>query len=184
MMIDYQERDAQILQRKKGGSSYAGVAREFGISLERVRQIVRRRELEDERLHRSEKYRETLRLSNDIHKKWPKDFLSDSLLLEGGARWSMQRFFENRDLAEASLKDLMDFLIADTIASPHDMYEAMPAYRQKNIGSKTYCALVNHFSGLDLGPAFNGEWDRRLKNLMRHLVATGQYIPIQLRRYL
>jgi hypothetical protein len=84
---------------------------------------------------------------------------------------------KNRHLTKASLKDLMDFLIADTISLPFDRLEAMPAYRQKEVGIKTYSALVVHLSGLDLGEAFNTEWAKRLRNLMRHLLVSGQYIP-------
>jgi len=96
---------------------------------------------------------------------------------------SVKRFMKNRHLTKASLKDLMDFLIADTISLPFDRLEAMPAYRQKEVGIKTYSALVDHLSGLDLGEAFNTEWAKRLRNLMHPLLVSGQYIPRLLLKY-
>ncbi len=124
-----------------------------------------------------------VRSANDIEKRWPGQFIVDALLLQGRPRLSVERLMDNRQVTELSLKDLMDFLIADTITLPFNRLDAMPAYRQQNVGIKTYSALVDHLSGLDLGETFNTEWASRLKKLMRHLSRPSQYVPILLRKY-
>jgi len=182
-MMNFAERDAEILRLRREKLSYKQIGDKFHISRERVRQILCRFEAEERRKERSEDLRAIIQSSNDIGKMWPGDFMLDALLLQKRPRWSVQRFMESRGMSEASLKDLMDFLIADTERLPVNRLEAMPAYRQKNVGIKTYAALVDHLSGLDLGVAFNMEWARRVKKLMRHLSSSGQYIPLLLRKY-
>lgn len=183
-MTDHEQRDAEILRRREEGVPYREIGQQFGISHGRVRQIVSRFERMQKWGVCSESLRAIIRSSNDIEKLWPRDFIFDALQLQGRPRLSVKRFMKNRNLTEASLKDLMDFLIADTENLPLNRLEAMPAYRQQNVGIKTYSALVGHLSGLDLGEAFNTEWTKRLKKLMRHLSTTGQYVPVLLRKHL
>ena len=182
-MTDHEQRDAEILRRREEGVPYREIGQQFGISHGRVRQIVSRFERMQKWGVCSESLRAIIRSSNDIEKLWPRDFIFDALQLQGRPRLSVKRFMKNRNLTEASLKDLMDFLIADTENLPLNRLEAMPAYRQKDVGVKTYSALVDHLSGLDLGEAFNKEWAKRLRNLMHHLLVSGQYIPLLLRKY-
>jgi len=182
-MTDHEQRDAEILRRREEGVPYREIGQQFGISHGRVRQIVSRFERKQKWGVCSESLRAIIRSSNDIEKKWPRDFILDALLLQGRPRWSMQRFMEDRGMTEASLKDLMDFLIADAARLPVNRLEAMPAYGQRDVGAKTYAALVDRFSGLDLGPAFNLEWSTRVRKLIRHLMSVGQYIPSLLWKY-
>jgi hypothetical protein len=182
-MMNFAERDAEILRLRREKLSYKQIGEKFHISRERVHQILCRFEAEERRKERSEELQSVIRAANEIEKMWPSEFILDALSLRGRPRWSVQRFMENRQMTEASLKDLMDFLIADTIHLPFNRLEAMPAYRQKDVGIKTYSALVDHLSGLDLGEAFNAEWAKRLKNLMHHLLGSGQYIPRLLLKY-
>ena len=83
-----------------------------------------------------------------------------------------------------SLKDLMNFLIADFENIPDDPWDAMPAYRQKHFGVKTFASLVKHLTEQDLGDSFNVEWSNRFRKLMRYLKITGRHVPLLLRRYL
>ena len=182
-MMNLAGRDAEILKLRREDWSYKKIGQKFHISRERVRQIVSRLEAEEGRNERSKDLRVIIQACNDIEKKWPRDFILDALLLQGRPRWSMQRFMEDRGMTEASLKDLMDFLIADAARLPVNRLEAMPAYGQRDVGAKTYAALVDRFSGLDLGPAFNLEWSTRVRKLIRHLMSVGQYIPSLLWKY-
>jgi hypothetical protein len=182
-MMNLPERDAEILRLRREQVSYKEIGQKFRISPERVRQIVGRLEAEAKRKERSEDLRALIQSSNDIEKMWPRDFILDAIFLQGRPRWSVQRFMENRGMSEASLKDLMDFLIAETIELSFNRLQAMPAYAQKDVGIKIYSALVDHLSRLDLGAAFNTEWARRLKKLIRHLSSSGQYIPRLLRKF-
>ena len=183
-MTDHEQRDAEILRRREEGVPYREIGQQFGISHGRVRQIVSRFERKQKWGVCSESLRAIIRSVNNIEKRWPSDFIVDALLLEGRPRLSVERLLENRHATKLRLKDLMDFLIADTENLPFNRLHAMPAYRQQNVGIKTYSALVDHLSGLDLGEAFNTEWAKRLKKLMRHLSTTGQYVPVLLRKHL
>jgi len=183
-MDNYQKRGSRILEMRKDGASYRKIGNNFGISKARVRQILLQHKQDNDRRQRSEEIRRLFSSSNDIEEKWPKDVIVDGLLLQGRPRWSLQRHLDYRYVTEASLKDVMDFLIADYEKLPTDPREAMPAYRQKNVGRKTYSSLVHHLSEQDLGEAFNTEWARRLEKLMRYLTRTGQHVPLLLRRYL
>jgi hypothetical protein len=74
-------------------------------------------------------------------------------------------------------------LITDYEKIPHDLYEACPAYKQKQIGRKTYSAIINHLSEQDLGHTFSCEWNKRLKKLMRFMEKVWGYIPDSFRQY-
>jgi len=68
-MINLEERNLEIVQARKKVATYQEIADSFGLSLERVRQIAVRSELEErQRLH-SERIKEAIRLSDDIEKK-------------------------------------------------------------------------------------------------------------------
>jgi len=77
----------------------------------------------------------------------------------------------------------MNFLITDYEKIPLDLYEVCPAYKQKQIGRKTYSAIVNHLSEQGLGSTFRCEWNMRLKKLIRFMEKRWEYIPDSFRQY-
>ena len=183
-MINYEKRNSEIVQMRKRGISYREIAKSFGLSYERIRRITLHFELEKRRKERSEKLRKTFRSSDDIDKRWSKEEILDCLLFQGRAYLCMKRYFDSHDITKARLRDVMDFLVSDYEELPANQGEAMPAYKQKGVGAKTYASLVHHLSGQDLGDSFNTEWQKRLEKLMRYLTKYGQHVPLLLRRYL
>jgi len=137
-----------------------------------------------ERIERSESLRSLFRSSNDIGRKWPKELILDCLSMQGRAHRSLKRDLEFCGMDAASLKDVMSFVISDSREIPERRSDAMPACLKKDVGIKTFSYLIDHLSELDLGDAFNAEWQKRLKNLMGNLVKNNWHVPILLRRYL
>lgn len=72
-MMDFAERDAEILRLRKEHATYKQMSRKLHISSERVRQIVCRLESEAKRKERSAELRSVIRAANEIGKMWPSD---------------------------------------------------------------------------------------------------------------
>jgi len=183
-MIDYEERNLEILKMRKEGKSFRELSRLFGISFERIRQIVFRSELGKEIQEKSEKIRECFRSSDDIEKRWPKDIMLVGLLFPKTVTWRLRRYFEGHDIQEISLKDLMDFLIRDKKRRSTNLFEVVPALRRNHFGRKTVHTMIKHLSEQDLGDSFNIEWDKRLESLRRYFKRIDQDVPSELRKYL
>lgn len=178
-----EKRNADILQRRDFGASYRAIASEFGLSRSRIQQIVSRSRTDKERQDQSTRFLSKLRIFDDIDRNWPTEILIRDLLFPLRAEQRLTEYFGCSNSYEISLKDIMEFLITDYKKIPNDLYEACPAYRQKQIGRKTYVAIVHHLSEQDLGHTFNCEWNRRLKKLMRFMEKRWGYIPDSFRQY-
>jgi hypothetical protein len=81
------------------------------------------------------------------------------------------------------LRKIMDFLITDYGETPHDLSEACPAFKQKDVGRKTYAALIKCLSEQDLGCAFGIEWNKRLHKFMCCMRKRWGHIPDSFRQY-
>ena len=77
----------------------------------------------------------------------------------------------------------MDLLIKDYEEIPHDLYEACPVYKEKDVGRKTFAVLIKYFSEQDLGVAFETEWNRRLMKLVCFMRKRWGDIPDSFRQY-
>jgi len=177
-------RNTEIIRLREQGITYQEIADSFDICRSRVGQIVNKYEVEERCRQQAEKYRELFKSADDIEKKFQKDVIIEGLLFERRAAISIKRYFDSQDISEISIKDVMNFLTSDFKKLPAEPWEAMPAYKQKHIGVKTYSSLVHHLSELDLGEAFNTEWQNRLEKLARYLITINWHIPSFLRRYL
>ncbi len=183
-MIDIKKRNLKIVQTRNKGTTYQDIADLFGLSRERVRQIIIRSELEKKQRLQSEEIKEVIRLSGDINKKWPTEFLIDGLRFPKHTTRVLNKYFDRYNIIQFSLKDLMDFIIPE-----HELFHTRfrinaPAYEEKGLGAKTYTSLVDNLSQQDLGHIFNTEWIKRLKILMQYLVKYDKGIPMSLHKYL
>jgi hypothetical protein len=120
---------------------------------------------------------------DDIDRNWPTETLIRDLRFPLRAEQRLTEYFGCINSYETCLRDIMDFMISDYEKIPYDLYEACPAYRKKQIGRKTYSAIVHHLSEQDLGHTFNCEWNKRLKKLMRFMEKRWGYIPDSFRQY-
>jgi len=178
-----EKRNAEIVQKWHSGASYSAIAFEFGLSRSRIQQIVSRYRKEEKRQEQSTRLLSKLRMSDDIDRNWHTEPLIQGLGFPVRAEQRLTKYFGCSNSFEISLRDIMDFLITDYEKIPHDLYEACPAYKQKQIGRKTYSAIVNHLSEQDLGHTFSCEWNKRLKKLIRFMEKIRGYIPVSFRQY-
>jgi len=168
-------RNAEIVQKRNSGASYSEIASEFKLSRSRIQQIVNRYRRDVKRQERSSKLLNDLRTDDNIDEKWPTETLIQGLRFPLRAEKRITEYFCGSDIDKISLRDIMDFLITDFERTPHDLYEACPAYKQKHIGCKTYAAAIKHLSEQDLGNTFYREWNKRLKKLVCFMQRRGGY---------
>ncbi len=183
MRYKVEKRNAEIVQKRDCGVSCRAIASEFGLSQSRIQQIVSRSIKEEKRQEQSTRLLSKLRMFDDIDRNWHTETLIQGLRFPIRAEQSLTEYFGCSNSYEISLRDIMDFLISDYEKIPHDLYEGCPAYKQKQIGRKTYSAIVNHLSEQDLGHTFGCEWNKRLKKLMRFMKKIWGYIPDSFRQY-
>ena len=162
-MIDYEKRNLEVLRMRKEGKSLRQLSNRFGISVERIEQIILCYELGKEIEEKSEKIRERFRSVDDIGKKWPEDIIIVGLLFPKMVTWRLKKYFERHDIQEISLKDLMDFLILEKKRRPTDLFEVVPAFKENQFGRKTVYVMIKHLSEQDLGDSFNSEWENAWK---------------------
>lgn len=171
------KRDSEIVRMAKEAISCKQICKRFSISRSRVAQIISSIELEEQKRERSRQTLQTLRSTNDIDRKWPKETIMECLLLPKVIAWRLEKYFERESIVELSLRDLMDFLISDHIEPGQDLFQVMPAFMQFNVGQKTYAVLIRRISRQDLGETFHAEWAMRISNVVRYLQRTHAYVP-------
>ncbi len=71
-MVDYEKRNLEILRMRKEGKSLRQLSSSFGLSFERIRQIILCSELGKEIEERAEKTKQRFRSLDDIEKNGPK----------------------------------------------------------------------------------------------------------------
>lgn len=171
------KRNAEIFQERNSGKTYRDIASNFGLSPERIEQIVKRYHAENEQEKRSSNLVADIRKADDIDKKWPTETLLHGLHFSWLAKRCLTKYFESSKLTEISLKELMDFLICDYEGIPSDIREVCPVFIQVNAGWKTFWALMSFFSEQNFGLSFTAEWDKRLKKFLSFAVS-DRYIDI------
>ena len=182
-MSNLKKRNSEIIQTRNKGATYQEIADLFGLSRERVRQIIVRSELEKKQRLQSEKILAILKATDDINKKWSTNFLIDGFQFPKKTTWALNKFFARHNITQFSLLDLMNFLIAENEFHYTEFWMNVPALKEKWVGGKTYASLVGHLSKHDLGHTFNSEWAKRVKKFIQYLVKHDKCIPMLLRKY-
>jgi hypothetical protein len=182
-MSNLKKRNSEIIQTRNKGATYQEIADLFGLSRERVRQIILRSELEKKQRLQSEKILAILRATDDINKKWPTNFLVDGFQFPKKTTWALNKYFERHNIIQLSLLDLMNLLIAEKELHETDLWMNVPALKEKWMGRKTYASLVEYLSKYDLGHNFNTEWGNRIKKLKRYAMKNDMYVFAALRKY-
>ena len=171
------KRDLEVIRMISEGVSRRQICEHFGISSTRVGQIISAFQLEEQQRERSRQALETLRSTNNIDKKWPKDTMMDCLPLPKVFVWRLERYFQNENIRDVSLRDLIDFLIPAHIGADQNLVEIIPAFRKCHVGIKTYSALARCLSLQDFGEAFDAEWALRIASVVRYQKRTRGYVP-------
>ena len=94
-MSNLKKRNSEIIQTRNKDATYQEIADLFGLSRERVRQIITRSELEEEQRLQSEKFLAIIKITDDIKKKWPTNFLIDGFQFPKKTTWALNKYFEN-----------------------------------------------------------------------------------------
>ena len=183
-MSNLKKRNSEIIQTRNKGATYQEIADLFGLSRERVRQIITRSELEEEQRPQSEKFLAIIKITDDIKKKWPTNFLIDGFQFPKKTAWALNKYFDRHNTIQFSLLDLMNFLIPENDLDDTDFWMNVSALKEKWVGRKTYASLVEHLSKHDLGSTFNSKWAKRVKQLIQYSAKHDKYIPMLLRKYL
>ena len=182
-MPNLKKRNSEMIQTRNKGATYQEIADLFGLSRERVRQIITRSELEEEQRLQSEKFLAIIKITDDIKKKWPTKFLIDGFQFPKKTAWALNKYFDRHNTIQFSLLDLMNFLIPENDLGDADFWMNVPALKEKWVGGKTYASLVEHLSQYDLGHTFNAEWAKRIKKLMQLSMKHDMYVAAALRKY-
>jgi transposase len=175
--MSIQQRNAKIVEEWNAGASCSAIASEFDLSRSNIHQIVNRSKIEGKRQEQSKKLLAEIRMLDDIDKNWPAETLIQGLQFSWRATRCLKRHFDCSESCEISLRKIMDFLITDYEEIPHDLSQACPAFKQKDVGRKTYAALINCLSEQNLGCAFGIEWNKRLHKFMCFMRKRWGYIP-------
>ena len=182
-MSNLKKRNSEIIQTRNKGATYQETADLFGLSRERVRQIITRSELEEEQRLQSEKILAIIKTTDDIKKKWPTNFLIDGFQFPKKTTWALNKYFERHNIIQFSLSDFMNLLVAENELHETDLWMNVPALKEKWVGRKTYASLVEYLSQYDLGNDFNTEWEKRKIKLMRYSIKHDLYVAAALRKY-
>ena len=182
-MPNLKKRNSEMIQTRNKGATYQEIADLFGLSRERVRQIITRSELEEEQRLQSEKILAIIKITDDIKKKWPTNFLIDGFQFPKKTAWALNKYFDRHNIIQFSLLDLMNFLIPENDLGDADFWMNVPALKEKWVGRKTYASLVEHLSQYDLGHTFNTEWAKRIKKLKRYSIKHDIFVFTALRKY-
>jgi hypothetical protein len=182
-MANLKKRNSEIIQTRNKGATYQEIADLFGLSRERVRQVIVRSELEKRQSLQSEKILSTIKIADDINKKWPTNFLIDGFQFPKKTTWALSKYFERHNITQFSLSDFMNLLVAENELHDTDLWMNAPALKEKWVGRKTYASLVENLSQNDLGHTFNTEWAKRIKKLMQYSGKNDLYIFALLQKY-
>ena len=169
------ERNAEILCLALDGFRYREIAERFGIVTSRVGCIVkmeRRRQLESPE---TEAFVRKIRAANSLDKA----ILVEPLINAFGMRFPVTRatlkHFSKKGYEAKTLRQLMDFFIPEQVSAGIS-WEDIPARNLCHGLRKTYAYVLARLSSVDLGKAFEEEWQRRKSEL----VNADWFVPLVL----
>lgn len=110
---------------------------------------------------KTEPQRVQVRAANDLDRRWPVGTLLDALDFPPRGRKGLQAIFSEKGMLEATLRDVMDLVIAVPGPSVEDWFSCFPAYGRHHIGHTVFRSLILALSWADCGDALTQEWARR-----------------------
>jgi len=160
-----------------GGESYRKIAEKFNLSDNRVHQIFKKNEMEINRKKRADNLRREMRISDNITKKYTREEIFDCLLLNISIVRILSDYLVGIGIENISLKDLIDNLIIAKDIEGANLYEAMPAFRLRCVGPKTYISTINQITkNSNLCNSFEREWIARKNRLKEYLKNNYTYL--------
>ena len=165
-MIPIQERNRQILQRRREGVSGREVARQFRLSPSRIYLIERRDAADKSMAERCARVREAMCADDDPEKMWPVSDLADAIRLSVVTKKRLLHHFAQTGKGKISLRELMD-MCSDFPEEKGD-FRSPPLLRVCGIGKKGFWSVVNGLTNMDQGKRCNEEWRTRLIKVKRN----------------
>lgn len=166
----YKERNSKIIKMIEKGKTVKEAAITFDISTGRVLQIVKSNEEKIKNDNKIDVFVNNVRIENNLKTKWKIDLIIDCLKLSKIANNSLNKYFEKQNIVEICLLDFMDDVITKKLKNKMCLFEAIPIFNQKNIGSKTIINIINNLSSCKFGDNFEKDWGKRKIKLKKYLV--------------
>ena len=158
------------------GLTYDEILDRYGVAPWRIGRVLHLPRNKAAYLVRSEQIREVVREANDIERSWPVEDLLCALAFVARADTCLRMYFDRHTVVSFSLREVMDWLIP-VVEKPTELFDAMPAFRRRMVGSITYAAMIKGLSEANCGEAFETEWAERSIQLREYLVGTGKFYP-------
>lgn len=154
------DRDQLIIDRRKQGNTLAIIGREFNVSRERVRQIIRHGALKQKQNSASQKLLNQIRQADDLNRPFNRDALLNTIEYPSRVRGLMDWYFYFHE-EEVSLKQLMDWCLPEITDDSSSLYKWVPAYKKQGFGPNAVRDLIHYIDKIDFGKAFGKEWKKR-----------------------
>ena len=147
------------------GKTFIEIGIELDISRSRVKQILEKKYFIADKEFALEKSRNIIRSSPDLHiKKWAISEILNGLDIGGRIKYSIASAFKDK----VTLQEFVDHLISGHFQSD-DLYERVPAYRLKHIGSTTLRMIVEEIKKCNFSHVFNKFFARRVQEVHNDL---------------
>jgi len=160
---DYSEycrtRDPQIVQMKKDGWTAVAIARHFGRSPERIRQVLHGDPQKQRRNKQAVCLAAMIRSQDSLDMRWASDIVVPVLGLRGWPKKRISLFFLRRTPRTISLRELMDLVLPYRFRA---YFRDVPLLRRSGIGFGIHRAVIRAMSSQDFGTHFTVEWKRRV----------------------
>jgi len=159
-MIPISERNRQILQLRKAGSSQADLARRFKLSRGRIHQLAKQDAADKSLAESRARLREEIRAVDDLERMWPVEGLINAVELLVVTRKRLLDHFVKAGKRQISLRELMDMCLDAPVEGLDFMMS--PLLRVYGVGKKGFWSVVNGLTEMDLGIRCKEEWRKRL----------------------
>ena len=164
--VDFPERNLQILRMSQTGMTRREIADRFGLTRNRVVQIVHRLTAEQELKSKLTRLGERIWSTDNLDAEWPVIDVLDALRLMTATRKALLGHLDPDQGGTISLRRLMDVATAEVTGQfSEDLYPKLWTVRY--IGGKGYRSIIDGISNLPLGENCRREWARRLTSLKR-----------------
>ena len=168
------ETDAEIAGLFESGITRGELASGRNVALSSIAQAIKRARNAARLDVEAVAFRAKFVRANNLRRKWNVGDLVNALGFDRGrAGRKVQQYFEWQGRTRVSMCEVMDFLLPYPTGDTRQANQVMPALRFRCIGKVACARMSRAMNALDMGPAFNAEWQRR-KLALRDLVAAGE----------
>ena len=160
MTTAMRQRDLLIVERHRNGGKLAVIAREFGISGERVRQIAAKERRRNREARNARNLLKSVCDANDLDRPWKRLRLITAIGYNHKVRGVVTRHChpEGKDI---TLRQLMDWCLPAMTRDSDFLWDWVPAYGKPNFALHSVRNLLLCMDTADLGVNFRLEWEER-----------------------